>query len=168
MNTTHKPTRIDWHNFVSEAFPRAVGPDLAGMCRPTQTFGDSLIIKVADSAIGYQLAFMEQEILRAAEPLAVSRLRIRHMKDVSSAALQFWKTAPNVLLLENLGTATPIAVTYEYIGVFVYEPENEEPRGAVYFRLLYNLKEHTGDETWHGGWSSLRSVRRAYQRFVEQ
>jgi hypothetical protein len=106
---------------------------------------------------------------REAEPLAVSRLRIRHMKDVSSAALQFWKTAPNVLLLENLRTATPIAVNYEYIGVFVYEPENEEPRGRGLPPVALQSQGAYGRRNLARRLViALRSVRRAYQRFVEQ
>jgi hypothetical protein len=151
MSTPDNSTGNDWESFVSEAFPRAVGAELAALCRPMRPTGDALVIEVSNGPVSHQLAFMEREIVRAAESLGISRIRIR--RDVSPIAVQFWKTAPDVLLLDELNTATPIGATYEFIGVFVYEPENEKPRHAVYLRLLYSLKEHTGDEAWNGSWS---------------
>lgn len=153
MSTTDTPAEQDWESFVKEAFPRAIGADLASMCRPVEKSGDALVIEVTTNAVSHQLAFMEHAILHAAGHLGVSRIRIRHIKDVTQLAVQFWKTAPDILLLDDLNNASPIGATYEYIGVFVYEPENERPRHAVHLRLLYNLKEHTGDEAWNHRWS---------------
>jgi hypothetical protein len=151
MSTTDNTTGHDWERFVSDAFPRAIGTELAAMCRPVRTSGDALVIEVSNGGVSHQLAFMEREIIAAAQPLGVTRLRMR--LDVSKVAVQFWKTAPDVLLLDALHNDSPIAATYEFIGVFVYEPENDGPRMAVYLRLLYSLKEHTGDDTWNGAWS---------------